>query len=133
MTTTEVKSPQIDPKGRDAAQRLIALEHIRKARNIFSVLAAAEGLSTPSVDTACLLNSLTSELKDFLEGMKDRIKEDILLSNSLEMPGESFKAVLLASEVTRLKTEDVKKFLGKRLPDFQVTSLEHRLLFKPRT
>lgn len=85
-----------------------------------------------TTDLAARLNALYGDLGDQNQAMKALIKSDLLGHDRTILEGHAFVAVMTQNEVTRLDMDRVKQFLGRRLPDYQITSPEIRLTFKPR-
>lgn len=83
-------------------------------------------------DISCRLNVLTGDLVKLNEQLKGKIKAALIEEDKTISEGHTFLAVITRMVVQRLDTEKVKRFLGRRLKDFQVDSPEVRLSFKPK-
>lgn len=84
------------------------------------------------IDFSCRFNTFFNELKEVLDETKNEIKTQLVKSGKTIAEGHTFLAVLSETDVTRLDTDRVKQFLGKRLKEYQYTSKEFSLRFKPK-
>lgn len=73
-------------------------------------------------------------LKNKLEGIDKELSKKIFPNVFPNQPevGKSFTVHLQVSERTCLKIEEIKSFLGKRLPRYQYTQQVESLIYKPK-
>lgn len=83
-------------------------------------------------DLAAKLNAAFNRLETLNKKSKECLKAELMLQNKTRWQGKVYEAVMQRYEVTRLATEEVKKYLGKKLKDFQITNAEYRISFRPR-
>lgn len=83
-------------------------------------------------DLGAKLNAAFNRLETLNKKSKECLKAELLIQGKTVWQGKFFEAVMQKFDVTRLATEKVKVFLGKKLKDFQITNAEYRISFRPR-
>lgn len=81
-------------------------------------------------DFAARLNALNNTLEKLTKQAKQEIEANLTRDGKTISEGTHFFALLTKLVVTRLNTEKVKEFLGRKLGEYQNESHETRISFK---
>lgn len=84
-------------------------------------------------DLGAYLNAATARAAELNTKLKGRLKAELIGLEKDQWQGKVFQAEIKWIDKTYLLTDKVKKFLGKKLDDYQEVRAEVHLSYKPRS